>query len=46
MENFITGLLLGLSVGMAVVVLSPTVKSALNKGMEKVKVQLKKFKSK
>lgn len=46
MENFVSGLLLGLSAGMAVVILSPTIKAALNKSIEKVKTQIKKIKSK
>ena len=46
MENFLSGLLLGLSAGMAVVILSPTIKSAIVKGVEKVKTQFKKIKSK
>lgn len=46
MENFITGMLLGLSAGMAVVILSPTVKSAVEKGIDKVKTQIKKIKAK
>lgn len=46
MENFVTGLLLGLSAGMAVVILSPAIKSAIDKGVEKVKTQFKKIKAK